>query len=84
MFASCGRRTEEGNPSDTGTACLQDLQFLLLLTDVDHVCPLACPPLVLCPCCCCFLFLFVLRMFHEDSATAAVCSGRYGLLKGNH
>lgn len=81
MFAFCSRRTEEGNPSDTETASLSYLVRLSLLS--DHGCLLDRPPLVSGPCCC-FLFLFVSRMWDENGGTPAVCSGQYGLLKGNH
>lgn len=78
VFSSCGRRTEEGNPSDTETASLSYLSLLC-----DRCCLLARLPLVAGPCCC-FLFLFVSRMWDENGGIPAVCSRRYGLLKGKH
>lgn len=76
VFASCDRRTVEGNPSDTETASL-----LCLVSDQGHL--LACPSLVPCPCCC-FPFLFVSRMWVENNRTPAVSSGSHVLLNGNY
>lgn len=81
VFASCGRRTEEGSPSDTGTSfLLGHVHFPPLSTPSDHAGFLSRPRLLLCPCCW-FLFLFVSRMWDESSGTPAVCSRRHGLLK---
>lgn len=82
VFASCGRRMEEGNPSDTETASLLDPHLSLWSSPAAaHGCP---PALSLICSCCCFLFLIDLRMWDEDSRTPAECSGWPGLLKGNH
>lgn len=85
MFAAYGRRTGEGNLSDTETASQLHLveSFSPQLIPSGHVSLVACPPLVL-SLCCCSLLLFVLRVWNETSGTPAVCAGQRDPLKGNH
>lgn len=81
VFASCGRRTEEGNPSDTETACMSFLVSLSMLSRRGYGLPR--PPLLPGPCGC-FLFLLVSRMWEENGWTPAVCWRRCCFLKGYH